>query len=127
MDSLPINRRIAWSYLSGNVQVGGEPEPAAVVGQIVVTWAHRDKLLQADQLIPWISGPVGPEAGTTYSLRLFRKDNNAQLAALSDVAGASAHLSPVEYTGTVALEVWAVRDGMESWQRWRVEFGYSPV
>lgn len=127
VDSLPTNRRIARPYPPGNVRVGGELEPAAVVGQIVVTWAHRDKLLQADQLVPWVSGPIGPEAGTTYSLRLFRKDNNAQLAALSDVAGASAHLGPVGYAGAVVLEIWSVLGGMESWQRARVEFGYSPA
>ena len=127
VDTLVTRLRQGRPYPPGRIRIGGEREPVSAAGELTVSWAHRDRKLQADRVIDAEAAGIGPEPGTTYSLRLVRKDNNAQLAIVTDVAGDSAQIGPAQYTGPVVLEVWAVRDGMESWQRWRVEFRYSPV
>lgn len=35
-----------------------------------LTWAHRDRVLQADQLIGHDDDSIGPEPGTTYTMRI---------------------------------------------------------
>lgn len=127
VDTLVTRLRQGRPYPPGRIRIGGEREPVSAAGALTVSWAHRDRKLQADRVIDAEAAGIGPEPGTTYSLRLVRMDNNAQLAIVTGVTGATAQIGPAGYTGPVALEVWAVRDGMESWQRARVEFGYSPV
>ena len=91
----------------GRIRIGGKREPVSATGELTVSWAHRDRKLQADRVIDAEAAGIGPEPGTTYSLRLVRKDNNAQLAIVTDVAGDSAQIGPAQYTGPVVLEVWA--------------------
>lgn len=38
-------------------------------GEIVLTWQHRDRLTQKDQLIDFTAASVGPETGVTYTVR----------------------------------------------------------
>lgn len=104
-------------YPPGAMLIGGEPYPDAVAGTITVTWAHRDRVLQSDQLVDTTMASIGPEAGTTYSVELRRIDTDAVLDSLSGVTGTSADLSPGTYTGELEVRLWSVRDGMSSWQQ----------
>lgn len=117
-DSLTLLGRQGRPYPPGQLRINGESYPASVTGDVVLTWAHRDRLLQADQLIDTAMGSVGPEAGVTYSTRLLRADTQAELASQIGIAGTTATLSTA-YEGSVVVEVWAVRDGLESLQRHR--------
>jgi hypothetical protein len=108
-------------YPPGNVKLNGYAFPAEVDGAITVTWAHRDRLLEADQLVDTTASSVGPESGTTYSWRLLRRDTNAVVESGSGVTGTSVALTST-YRGDVRFELWSVRDGMESYQRQRVDF-----
>lgn len=38
---------------------------------VALAWAHRDRVLQADQLVEHEAGSVGPEAGTTYTIEVY--------------------------------------------------------
>jgi len=60
-------------YPPADVQVNGVAYPASVTGDLVFTWAHRDRILEADQLIDTTQADVGPEAGTTYNLRIYNQ------------------------------------------------------
>lgn len=42
--------------------------------EITIAWAHRDRILQADQLIDTSMGNIGPEPGTTYRVRIYTGD-----------------------------------------------------
>jgi len=42
----------------------------------VFTWAHRDRIIQADALLDTQEASVGPEAGTTYTFRIYDLDDN---------------------------------------------------
>ncbi|SEJ34900.1 hypothetical protein SAMN04244579_04028, partial [Azotobacter beijerinckii] len=69
-------------------------------------------------------GSIGPESGTTYSARLLRADTQAVLASQTGIAGTTATLSTT-YVGDVIAELWSVRDGLDSHQRWRHTFAHA--
>lgn len=120
-DSLSLQGRQGRPYPPALLTIGGAAWPASVTGDVVFAYAHRDRLIQADQLIDTSVGSIGPEAGTTYSARLLRVDTGAVLASTSGVTGTSGALSTT-YVGQVTLEVWSVRAGIESLQRQRHTF-----
>jgi hypothetical protein len=124
VDSLTLAQRQSRPYPPGQLRLNGEAYPASVTGDIVLTWAHRDRLLQADQLIDSEQGDIGPEPGTTYSARLLRADTQAELVSRTGIAGTTATLSTT-YAGDVIVELWSVRDGLDSLQRWRHPFTHT--
>ncbi len=63
--------RASRPYPPGALKVNGIRYPSAIKGALALSWAHRDRLLQADQLVDTLQDNVGPEAGTTYTLRLY--------------------------------------------------------
>src|SRR5690606_29261097 len=71
---LTFDARQARPYPPAGLLVNGEENPVLLPGEITLTWAHRDRLLQADQLIDQSAASVGPEAGTTYTVRWYLND-----------------------------------------------------
>jgi len=74
-DSVTFASRAIRPYPPGNLRVDGYsyPLPALVVFDFTqtITWTHRDRLLQTDDyLYDYTMGSIGPEAGTTYRVRL---------------------------------------------------------
>jgi hypothetical protein len=67
--------RFTKPYPPGRLRVNGQPYPATITGELVVSWAHRDRISQADQLIDAEVGNIGPETGVTYSLSIFDGDD----------------------------------------------------
>lgn len=124
VSSLVLAGRAGRPYPPGLFKIGGAAYPASVVGDVALTWAHRDRVLQADQLIDTEQASIGPEPGTTYSCRLLRADSNAVLASQTGITG-TAHTLTTTYVGQVIAELWSVRDGLESQQRHRWTFGHS--
>lgn len=120
-DSLTLQGRQGRPYPPGNLLINGSAYPASVTGDVVLTWAHRDRVMQADQLIDAAMGDIGPEAGVTYSARVLRADTQAVLVSQTGIAGSTATLSTT-YEGAVIVELWAVREEMESLRRWRATF-----
>ncbi|QIN95187.1 tail protein [Stenotrophomonas phage vB_SmaS_DLP_3] len=67
-----FNERFDRPYPPGKVMVNGQYYPDVVTTQdVTLTWAHRDRKLQADQLIDFTYGSVGPEEGTTYKVQVL--------------------------------------------------------
>lgn len=96
--------------------------PSDVVGEVVVTWAHRDRRLQQDQRVDATAASVGPEAGTTYTVRFYLDDVlDEEETGITGTASTPVTLSG---NGTVRLEVWAVRDALESYRAAVAEFAY---
>ena len=66
-------------YPPGNVLVNGTPwfsNRALNNGStdLAITWAHRDRVMQADILTGHQAGNIGPEPGTTYEVRVHTQD-----------------------------------------------------
>lgn len=106
-------------YPPGQLRINGQVAPDSTLGEITVSWVHRDRVLQADQLVDHETASIGPEAGTTYTVRYI-------------LNGALVHtdigltVSPSTYTptgaGLMRVEVESVRDGLASYQMHVREF-----
>lgn len=70
-DTLALVGRQALPYPPGNLRLNGASYPTEVTGEVTVSVSHRDRLLQADQLIDTLQGDIGPEAGTEYRFRFY--------------------------------------------------------
>jgi len=124
-DTLQIKRRWYRPYPPGNLKVNGVRWPQdAVVGEPEFTWSHRDRTTQLAYYVGQDEGNFGPEAGVTYTIRIYDR-NNALKRTVTGLTGTSwTYLSADQvadalgaaYTFTIA----SVRDGLESWQANRV-------
>jgi hypothetical protein len=72
-DSLTMNRRHNRPYPPGKLRVNTLAYPEWIDGQaaFAVAWAHRDRLQQTAYLVQQDENSIGPEAGTTYNLRIY--------------------------------------------------------
>ncbi len=120
-DSLTLGGRQGRPYPPARLLIGGFSYPDSVEGDVLVDWAHRDRLIQGDQLIDTSLASIGPEAGTTYSARLLRAADNVVLDTKTGIVGSSTTLA-TSYEGLVTAEVWSIRAGLESLQRLKHTF-----
>lgn len=63
-------------YLPGNLIINTNkwfqpPGMDDTTPMLYFTWNHRDRVLQADQLVGHEDPPIGPEPGTVYNLRFY--------------------------------------------------------
>lgn len=100
-------------YPPAKIRINGEVLPATIIGDVEVTWQHRDRLLQSDQLVDDSTSSIGPEPGTTYTVRWYL--NGTLLQTDSALTGTSATCEPTG-GGVLRIEVESVRDGMTSMQ-----------
>ncbi len=116
---LTVQRRQIRPYPPGQLRVQGAaypPEVWTAGAALTVQWAHRDRLLQADQLIDTEQGSIGPEPGTTYTVRWYLAGSLMRTQA--GIAGTSDTYTPPAGSGgkQMRVEVEAIRDGYRSWQ-----------
>lgn len=121
--ALEFAGRAARPYPPALLRIDGAAEPTEVTGQFEVTWAHRDRIRQADQLVDASMGSIGPEETGRYGMRLLEGDG-AVLIERIDIAGDTATVD-LAYTGLVTLELWAINDSGDSLQRSVRTFGYT--
>jgi hypothetical protein len=111
--SILLNKRQIRPYPPGNLKINGVAYPATVTSGLVLTWSHRDRGLQADQLLDTIAANVGPEVGVTYTVRTYL--NGVLKSTTTGITGTT-HTPADPGSGTVRIEVDAVRAGYTSWQ-----------
>lgn len=93
--SVLFSGRAGKPYPPGAFKINGGWWPATVSGDITIAWAHRDRIIQADQLIGFTAGSIGPEPGVLYRLRIY--GNGTLRRTVSD-------LSVSSFTYTAAME-----------------------
>ncbi|WP_210879995.1 phage tail protein [Roseovarius autotrophicus] len=73
-DSVTLDRRAIRPLPPGRVQVDGSYAPdvdALVVGDVELTWSHRDRLTQTSPVIVDHTGAsIGPEPGVSYAIEV---------------------------------------------------------
>jgi hypothetical protein len=84
--SLLMDQRQHRPYPPGRLRLNGAAYPASVSGPLAVSWAHRDRITQSDQLIDEAAASIGPEAGTTYSLE-FHDETGALRRTVTGLTG----------------------------------------
>lgn len=123
-----MNERSVRPYPPGRLRISdaiGDHHafPHSCIGELTVSWAHRDRVLQADQLIDSEVPSVGPEPGTTYTVRYYVDDEI--LHTESYISGDVATPVVLPVNGVARIEVEAIRDGFVSWQAATATFNYS--
>lgn len=118
-EQLLLVNRATRPYPPGNVKIGGEYFPVTIAGpNIDVTWAHRDRTQQTVDFVGFTEGNIGPEAGTTYRIRVY---NGSSMLYMYDIDGSQTVWSfPTDdddASGNLAIlriVLTSVRDGLES-------------
>lgn len=124
-DSITFVGRPFLPYVQGRPRLNGVRKPATVTGALTVTWVHRDRVLQADQPLPNDDATsVGPDATTRYALRFYDASNTLLIQKL-DIAGVTAAVV-LNYTGDVRMELFAINDMGDSFQKHERTFAYTP-
>ncbi|WGH15562.1 virion structural protein [Pseudomonas phage PA_LZ03] len=127
--SVSIVGRASKPYPPGQFRINGQQYPDSVRGDqaISVSWAHRDRLQQTATLVPEEMGSIGPEAGTTYTCRLLTSSGSV-IATHSGLTSTSDTFTLAEMGsnyGRLRIQLWSVRDGIQSFQTHDWEFTRS--
>ena len=135
-DTLTLAARQGRPWPPANLRVNGSlvGQPTNSLGSnLVFTWAHRDRKIIQDQMIPHGSPSVGPEPGTTYTFRVYTSGTaTVPVRTVSGIAAATwtytNAMAAADGVGdTLWFEVEARRDGMASFQRYRFNLSASFV
>lgn len=124
-DSYTFAGRMIRPYPPGNVKVNNVMWPTTILGQIALTWAHRDRMQQTVYLVTQSEGNIGPEAGVSYTVRFYNENNSLQKTLTGLTTTTWTYLSADEATdsglgrinGKFKVEIEAVRAGYTSWQK----------
>lgn len=114
-DSIVMAGRLHMPYPPCNVKLSSVYWPLELRPPVAATWATRNRIQQTAGLIGFYTGNVTTEAGVTYSGTMKRTDTMAVLDSFTAEAGTSHSLTAV-YAGEVIVDIWAVRDGLDSFQ-----------
>lgn len=119
--SVAFASRAARPYPPAAVTLNGEAAPLEIFETADVAWLHRDRIASAVQLLDQSAASIGPEAGTTYTVRWYL--SGVLDHTVTDVIGTTASHAPAA-DGLLRVEVEAVRDGLVSWQLQVIECSY---
>lgn len=122
--SVTLNSRQSRPYPPAHIQIAGSWYPASVSGQFTVTWAYRDRVAAADQLIDTAAASSSLPENQRYGLRFKDADGNT-LVERDDIGAATATVE-LDYTGDVTLELWTIDDNATSLQTFSHTFAYTP-
>lgn len=138
-EEITFNWRFARPYPPGLLKVNtadwfdGFTLASGGVEELAFTWAHRNRVTQMDTLVDYTAGSITPEASTTYRAKVY--DATDTLIATHDaLTGTSwsytlAQMntdfgSPTPGTTNAYVVFCSVRDSLESWQQYRVDFTF---
>lgn len=100
-----------------------------------LTWAHRDRVLQGDQLVGHDDDPIGPEPGTTYTLRIIHPVTGKVVRTEPGIRGAEfmywrgKAIHDLATTTEVLTATWtftATREGFDAWQAYTGQVTVEP-
>lgn len=130
--------RFARPYAPGLVLVNGSPwlTPPTIqtpVEEMLVSWAHRNRVTQQDQLISHESASITPEVGTTYTARAYTA-GGILVRTVTGITGSSWTYTLgemfLDFAAGVGIHaayvlLSSVRDGLESFQSYRIDFNFD--
>lgn len=111
-----MNSRAARPYPPAKLLIDGLAPGAAVSETFSLSWSNRDRLLQADQLVDQEAASIGPEANTSYTVRVINDASNAVVLELESLGGDAVDILLAADYAALRVEMFAVRNGLTSWQ-----------
>lgn len=119
---LTFDQRQFRPYPPAGVTINAASFPDSVTGDAVISAVARNRVTQADQLVDWTMATISAESGTTYSVRNVDVETDTQTHLTTGIT-AWPHTIPAADLRTLnRVEVWSVRDSVESWQRVQIPF-----
>lgn len=109
-------------YPPGRLLIQNQQYPA-VVGTLHFLWYHRDRLAQnfeGDESLD-----IGPEASTTYNVRLYQADTNTLVDSATGITGKEWTPAVLPAPGLVRFELESERGGLKSDQMHRHTFTFT--
>ncbi|MDF7667952.1 phage tail protein [Orbaceae bacterium ESL0727] len=78
IESIVMSHRQIRPYLPGKIAINNMlyPDEIAKSDKYVLTFAHRDRVMQSDRLIDCMADNIGPEPGTTYHIEVTDLSHN---------------------------------------------------
>ncbi len=135
--ALPItlDNRYQRPYPPGNVQLNAQRYPASTSGDIAITWSHRDRTLQTAYLNDQTETDIGPESGTTYTVRIYDQSGPTLKHTESGISGTGWTYTQADrqadFGGAgphdLMIEIESVRDGLTSRQAQTVQITANDV
>ncbi|OCG02906.1 phage tail protein [Gilliamella sp. wkB112] len=120
IESIEMSHRQIRPYLPANIKINDILYPDLIdeADNYIFTFSHRDRVLQADQLIDCLSGNVGHEEGTIYRIEIsdyytkeiLWKINTTDTIIVLPYSSNEDHL----YDDLHILTLYSIRDGYES-------------
>lgn len=112
-------------YPPANVKINDSywPETHIITNDIVLTWAHRNRIQQTGgEIIGWYEGDVSAEEGVTYSYEL-----TSGATVLASASGITSNTATIPASSLLpskvhTLKIWSVRDGYEPYQKFEHSF-----
>jgi len=108
-DSLTFDQRQYRPYAPGKMLINSLVYPDFIGGQlnpVPVSWAHRDRLTQTAYIVEQDEASIGPEASTTYTLRVY-DEVDSLVSTVSGLTGTTTSFSEAvtgdEYIASVTL------------------------
>lgn len=124
--STSIVSRANKPYPPVSLMVNDSLFPESTDGELEILCKTRNRLLQADQLIDASFSSITPEDNTTFSMDLRLVGSDTVIDSRSGLDEPAATLTSGS-NGLHRLQVWSVRDGLESYQRLTHVFEHSTV
>ena len=120
--SCSMQARCFRPYPPGGLSFNGVYLADEISGKLTVSWRHRDRIEQVDSIVSQTAASIGPEDGVTYSLKVY-DENGALRKNLTGLTGTSWTWDTEtadcgEMQRSMRVELWSVRDGYASWQKW---------
>jgi hypothetical protein len=123
VDTVEIGGRQGRPYPPGNFDINGVDfeESQTIDGDIIFTWAHRDRITQGNFLVNHTAGSTGPEPSTTYNVRVY--DDVTLLRTVTGITGITWTYTTLMAAEDGSLpeyrfEIESERDGLISWQKY---------
>jgi hypothetical protein len=113
--SVTLNSRQIRPYPPAGLKINGTAYPATVTAPLTVTFARRNRVIQADQLVDTTAADIAPETGQTTTLQVFDSGGTKVHEETGITGTASMPWSPAT-AGTYSMKLFAVRDSQVSLQ-----------
>lgn len=100
-----------------------------ITGEVTVSWAHRSRVLQTAYLVTQGEANIGPEPGTTYTVRIYGEAGTLKHTetGLTGTSWTYPMATEISESGLnrpnekLTVKVEAIRDGYTSWQAQQID------
>jgi len=123
-DNYTFAARMIKPYPPGRFRLNNAAYPEYISGELTIAWAHRDRLTQTGPIISQDNGNIGPEAGTTYTIRIYGETGALRRTYSGETGTSKVYPLGDEITdsglgrpnGVMRVVLFSQRAGYDSWQ-----------